>query len=81
MLAGLQARPQCVTHLAGLCLPNHALGHGARLQGIIQAQAADVRVGSDALDPRQVPHFRGHLDPVRHAPAAWIASTGVSAGA
>lgn len=43
-----------MAHLACSVLANHALRDLPRLQCIIEAQAANVRVGADALDPRQV---------------------------
>lgn len=58
--------PRCPPHLAGLGLPHHALRHGARLERIVEPQAADVRVRADALDARQVADLRVDLD-VSHA--------------
>ncbi len=65
--------PPTPTHLARPDLPDHALGHVARFQRIVQAQASDVRVRADALNPREVADLRGHLDVAcRHgAAAAW----------
>ena len=45
---------------AGHLLAHHALRAGPRLQRIVQAQAADVRVGADPLQPRDLAHL-GHL--------------------
>ena len=41
-------------YLPGLLLADHALRHLARFQGVIEAKATDVRVCSNALNPRKV---------------------------
>ena len=51
MHAARQARLACRR------LPHQALRHGAGLQGIVQAQAANVGVRAYALDPGEVPHL------------------------
>jgi hypothetical protein len=40
-------------------LPDHALAHLARLEAVVEAQAADVAVGADALDARHLAHLAG----------------------
>ena len=40
--------------LAGIGLPDHALRHHTRLERIVEAQPADVRVRADPLNPRDV---------------------------
>ena len=38
-------------------LPNQPLANVARLEGVVQPQAADVAVRADALDARKISHF------------------------
>ena len=40
--------------LARVRLPHHALRHRARLERVVEAEAADVRVSADPLDARDV---------------------------
>lgn len=40
--------------LAGVALADHPLGDLASLEGIVEAQTANVRVGTDALDACEV---------------------------
>ena len=45
-------------HLARRLLTDHALRRGLGLEVLVQAEAADVRVGADALDAGQVAPLR-----------------------
>lgn len=54
------------THLSRRGLPHEALRHRPRLQGVIEAQAADVGVRTDALYTCEVLDLRRHAQ-VRHS--------------
>ena len=50
-------------------LADHALRDLARLEAIVEAEAADVAVRADPFDPRHLPHVAGrgwHGDVGRH---------------
>lgn len=42
------------SHLSSACLADHALGHDARLESIIQSQSPNVRVRANTLDASQI---------------------------
>ena len=48
-----------VWYLASFRLAHHTLTDFPRLERVIETKAANVRVGTDSLDPRKVANFLG----------------------